>query len=100
MKYCFFIYILTNHNNTSLYIGLTDNLIRRIRENKKEMNEKSFSSKYKCFKLVYFEEYKYINNAINREKQLKRWNRKKKEFLINNQNLNWDDLYKKINYFI
>ena len=64
--YRFFIYILASDSGT-LYVGLTNNIYRRIEEHKTKANKKSFSSKYKCYKLVYFEEHRYVNNAINIE---------------------------------
>ncbi|KKQ24350.1 MAG: Excinuclease ABC C subunit domain protein [Candidatus Roizmanbacteria bacterium GW2011_GWC2_37_13] len=74
-----------------LYIGVTNNLKRRVYEHKQELVE-GFSKKYKCKKLVYFEEYKDINQAIAREKQLKNWNRKKKDRLIIKLNPDFKDL--------
>jgi len=74
-----------------LYIGVTNNLQRRVFEHKQELVE-GFSKKYKCKKLVYFEEYKDVKQEIAREKQLKNWNRKKKEWLIKRVNLDFKDL--------
>jgi putative endonuclease len=88
--YC--IYIMTNKYNTVLYIGVTNNLIRRCHEHKKQ-KIKGFTSKYNVHKLVYFETTTEIESAILREKQLKRWNRSKKLQLINQQNPLWKDLY-------
>ena len=67
----YYIYILTNKNNTVLYTGITNNLERRIYEHKSKLI-KWFTSKYNLTKLVYFEEYEDVNDAIRREKQLKR----------------------------
>jgi putative endonuclease len=89
--YNFYIYILSSTSGT-LYIGVTNNLKRRIMEHKKLSNNDSFTKKYSCFKLVYYECFSYVNNAINREKQIKRWSRKKKIELINNINPHWLDL--------
>ncbi len=75
----------------TLYIGMTNNLIRRVSEHK-EWKIEWFSKKYKCTKLVYFEETKYVYNAIEREKELKDWNRAKKEELIRKFNPEWNDL--------
>lgn len=77
----------------TLYTGVTNNLERRVLEHKFEVNE-SFTSKYKCHKLVYFEEYKDVNEAIYREKQIKGWLRIKKENLIRTINPGWKDLSK------
>lgn len=89
-EYQFFIYIMASDSGT-LYIGMTNNLIRRISEHKGWKIE-WFSKKYKCHKLVYFEETKYVYNAIEREKELKDWNRAKKEELIKWLNPEWNDL--------
>ena len=77
-----------------LYIGVTNNLKRRVYEHKQELVE-GFSKKYKCKKLIYFEEYQDINLAIAREKQLKKWRREKKEWLIKRMNPDFKDLSKK-----
>ena len=87
----YYVYILTNKNNTVLYTGITNNLERRIYEHKNKLIE-WFTSKYNLIKLVYFEEYKDVNDAIRREKQLKRWKRKWKEKLIEKENPWWNDL--------
>ena len=86
----YFVYIMSSFSGV-LYIGVTNNLKRRVYEHKKELIE-GFSKKYKCKKLVYFEEYQEINLAINREKQLKNWRREKKEQLIKKLNSNLKDL--------
>ena len=86
-----YVYFLTNKNNTVIHIGVTSNLIKRIQEHKTGKH-KGFSFKYNCNKLVYFEEFTSINDAITREKQLKSGNRKSKEDLINEENPNWLDL--------
>jgi len=79
----------------TLYIGMTNNLIRRVLEHKNKINE-GFTEKYSCNKLIYFEHYSYVYDAINREKQLKKWNRKKKQALIKTMNPGWIDLYYEI----
>lgn len=94
MKYNFYTYILANPNGV-LYIGMTNNLIRRISEHK-ELKIDGFTKKYNCTKLVYFESTKYVYNAIAREKELKWWNRKKKEELIKTINPTWKDLYEEL----
>ena len=86
----YFIYILSSYSGV-LYIGITNNLQRRVYEHKQELVE-AFSKKYKCKKLVYFEEYKDINQAIAREKHLKGWSRSKKESLIKKLNPAFKDL--------
>ena len=87
-----YIYILTNHNNTTLYIGVTTNLIKRIWEHKNEVVE-GFSKKYKLHKLVYYETSDSIETAINREKYLKGKTRQFKINLIEKTNKDWNDLY-------
>ena len=84
----YYVYILTNKNKTVLYIGVTNNLKDRI-EFHKTNNKSSFTSKYKCFQLIYYERFEEIQFAIKREKQLKGWKRSKKEDLINNFNSDW-----------
>jgi len=90
------IYILTNYNNTVLYTGVTSDLIRRVYSHKNQEDEESFTSKYKTFKLVYFETFHSIEEAIIREKQIKGGSRKKKELLINFINPEWKDLWDEI----
>lgn len=87
--YC---YILTNKNKTVLYVGATDNLKRRVREHKEGKYPYSFTKRYNCDKLVYFEEFDKVKDAFNRERQLKAGNRKRKEDLINSINPEWKDL--------
>jgi putative endonuclease len=85
------VYFLTNKNKSVIYIGVTSNLLKRIYQHKTKYY-KGFTSKYNCDKLVYFEEFTDINQAISREKQLKAGNRKRKEDLINSINPEWKDL--------
>jgi len=89
-NYC--IYISTNKNNTVLYVGVTNNLTRRIWEHKSKLIE-GFTKKYNVNKLVYFESFDKPSDAIKREKQLKAGSRKKKIELINKLNPEWKDLY-------
>lgn len=86
------VYIITNDRNTTLYIGVTSNLIQRIYQHKNKLIE-GFSAKYNLNKLIYFEQFDDMNNAILREKRLKRWNRDWKNRLINERNPHWYDLY-------
>ncbi len=88
----YYIYIITNKKNGTLYTGVTNNLIRRIYEHKNKLVE-GFSKKYSLDKLVYYEQYSTIEDAILREKQIKGGSRKKKLDLINNFNKEWNDLY-------
>ena len=85
------VYIMTNFNNSVLYIGVTNNLLRRVVEHKRKIN-KGFSSKYNLKKLVYFEITSSIEDAINREKQLKNWKQKWKMDLIRKSNPEFKDL--------
>jgi len=80
-----FVYIMTNRNKNVLYIGVTNNLKRRIMEHESGL-DKGFSKKYNCYLLIYFEEYKSINKAIKREKEIKGWRRTKKDDLIKSKN--------------
>ena len=87
----FYVYFLATYNNSVLYIGVTNNLERRIHEHKNKVIE-GFTKKYNVNKLVYFECFDDAMNAITREKQLKNWSRKKKNFLVNKSNPQWRDL--------
>ena len=93
MKRDFYVYILANKKGT-IYIGVTNDLERRFYEHKNNLIP-GFSSKYDCHKLIYYEEYLNVWDAISREKQIKKWNRKKKENLINTLNPDWIDLSRK-----
>jgi putative endonuclease len=86
-----FVYFMTNKNNKVIYIGVTSNIIERVYQHKTKAY-KGFTSKYNCEKLVYFEEFNNINQAINREKQLKAGNRNNKVKLIEGINPQWNDL--------
>ncbi len=87
----YYVYIITNKMNTVLYIGVTNNLERRMYEHR-NMHVDGFSAKYKLSRLVYYEETKDVNEAILREKQLKGWSRFKKERLIMSLNPEWKEL--------
>ena len=87
----YYTYILTNKYNEVLYIGVTNDLERRVAEHRSGMIP-GFTQKYNCHKLVYFEEYSEVEMAIAREKQLKKWSRPKKETLIATKNKEWEDL--------
>ncbi|PKG99985.1 GIY-YIG nuclease family protein [Paraglaciecola sp. MB-3u-78] len=89
------IYIITNRNNTTLYIGVTSNLVQRIYQHKNKL-VKGFSTKYNLDKLIYFEQFEYMDNVITREKRLKLWKRDWKNRLINELNPSWRDLYPSI----
>ena len=87
-----YIYILTNYTNNVLYIGVTSELYFRILEHKERKYPTSFTSKYNCNKLIYYEYFTTIEEAIHREKQLKKWRRNWKITLIDNFNPFWEDL--------
>lgn len=89
------VYILTNVNNTVLYTGVTSNLVKRVYEHKNKMVE-GFTKKYNVHKLVYYEVFENIFDAIIREKQIKGWLRSKKNSLIEKFNPVWADLYESI----
>ncbi len=83
---------MTNKNKTSLYIGVTNDLIRRIYEHKHHLLKNSFTNKYNLEYCIFYEEFDSIVLAIDREKELKKWNRQKKENLINKINPDWKEL--------
>ncbi|MEL6539604.1 MAG: GIY-YIG nuclease family protein [Bacteroidota bacterium] len=87
----YYTYITTNFSKTTLYTGVTNNIIRRLEEHQEVAvnGGKSFVGRYKCFWLVYWEEFQYIDNAIAREKEIKGWSRAKKEQLIATINPEW-----------
>ncbi len=87
----YFVYIITNPVYTVLYIGVTNDLERRMYEHKQKFVS-GFASKYNCTKLVYFDTTEDVVSAIEREKELKGWVRRKKIALIENENPNWRDL--------
>jgi putative endonuclease len=88
----YYVYILANKNNTVLYVGVTNNIERRLTEHKSKHNSKCFTARYNVDKLVYFEYFTDINLAILREKQLKAGSRSKKEALINLKNPQWVEI--------
>lgn len=89
-EYSFWVYIMASKTGT-LYVGFTNELTWRIYEHKNDLVD-GFTKKYQCHKLVYFEEHQYVLNAIEREKQIKKWRREKKEKLIKSYNSSWKDL--------
>ena len=92
----YYVYIVTNKSKGTLYIGITNNLSRRIFEHKNNVI-KGFTSKYKLHKLVYYNYTSDVNSAIAYEKKIKKWNRQWKIDLIEKFNPSWDDLYSNIN---
>lgn len=87
----YFVYILTNWNNKVMYIGVTNDLARRMYEHKNKLAE-GFTKRYNVNKLVYFETTRDVRAAIEREKQLKGWIRKRKDALVESENPEWKDL--------
>jgi putative endonuclease len=94
--YICYVYMLASQRNGTLYIGVSNSLYRRIIEHKLALKKNSFSAKYGVNKLVYFETYKYIEDAISREKELKLYRRKWKIELIEKKNPQWNDLFKEM----
>ena len=91
----YFVYIMTNKPKGTLYIGITNNLIRRVYEHKNELTD-GFTKKYKIKKLVHFETFDYVHTALQREKTLKHWKRDWKIRLIEELNPQWKDLWETI----
>ena len=88
----YYVYILTNKNHTTLYTGVTNDLLRRVVEHRQGIR-RSFSKRYNLNKLVYYEIYPDIRSAINREKQIKSGSRRRKLALIEDLNPDWNDLF-------
>ena len=89
----YYVYILTNERGNVLYVGITNDLIRRVYEHKNHLDKGSFTARYNVTKLVYYESTSDVEAAIEREKQIKGWNRKHKNKLVETKNPNWIDLY-------
>lgn len=93
-----YVYIMTNRKDGVLYIGVTDNIERRVWEHKNKFYKKSFTARYNCDKLVYFEEFDNGMDAVIREKQFKKWNRQWKVNFIEEMNPSWMDISMNWNY--
>ena len=87
----YYVYLLTNWNNKVMYVGITNDLERRVYEHKEKV-VKGFTEKYNVNKLVYYEQTSDITAALNREKEIKKWRREKKNILVVNTNPLWRDL--------
>ena len=87
----YYVYILANDSNSTLYIGITNNLLRRVSEHKLQIVD-GFTKTYNVHKLVYYEEFNSPQFAIDREKQLKKWSRAKKNALIESVNSSWTEI--------
>lgn len=89
----YYVYMITNRYNNVLYTGVTNDLLRRIYEHRNHLIKDSFTARYNLTKLVYFEASENARTAIEREKQIKSWNRKRKNALVESQNPTWEDQY-------
>ena len=87
----YYVYIMSNYTNTTLYVGVTNNIVRRVVEHR-TYDSRSFTSRYNCHKLVFTEWYSSRDEAIAREKQIKSWGRRRKEALIDAVNPDREDL--------
>ena len=92
MERYYYVYISTNKRHSVLYAGITNNLLNRDNQHREKINKNSFTAKYNINKVVYYETFNYIYDAIAREKQIKGGSRQKKIELINSINPNWKDL--------
>ena len=91
MDRIYYVYIMTNWNNKVMYVGVTNNIERRVFEHKHKLVD-GFTKRYNIVKLVYYEQTTNVKSAIEREKQLKGWIRKRKNELVNSTNPSWKDL--------
>ena len=89
----YYVYLLTNAHKNVLYTGVTSDLRKRVWEHKNHVDKDSFTARYNVELLVYYESTSEVKAAIEREKQIKGWNRRRKDKLIASKNPNWDDLY-------
>ena len=92
-EYNYYVYILASKRNGTIYIGVSNKLFNRAFQHKVKFNKNSFTSKYNINRLVYYERYRYIEEATNREKELKKYNRAWKIKLIEEENPSWRDIY-------
>ena len=92
----YYVYILSNCTNTTIYTGITNDLIRRVFEHRQNADPKSFTAKYDIHKLVYYEYTGDVKVALEREKQIKSWSRAKKNKLVTAKNPQWEDLYEEL----
>ena len=89
----YYVYLLSNTTNSTLYTGVTNNLVKRVYEHKNKLDPSSFTAKYHIHKLVYYETTSDVYSAIEREKQIKSWSRSRKNQLVDSTNPRWEDLY-------
>jgi putative endonuclease len=90
-EYIYYVYFMQSPSRRALYIGMTNNLRKRVWEHKNHQHA-GFTGDYHCTRLVYWESFDDVANAIDREKQLKRWRREKKLWLVSQKNPSWKDL--------
>lgn len=91
----YYVYLLSNKYDTTIYTGMTNDLLYRVAQHK-SLKVPGFTSRYRITKLVYYEHFGDVNETIRREKQIKSWSRAKKEELIESMNPEWKDLYKEL----
>ncbi len=97
-NYNFYVYITTNPDRSVLYVGVTNDLFRRLYEHlENKGNSKTFAGKYYCYNLVYYEHFNHIEYAIEREKEIKKFRREKKDKLIESFNSAWKFLNNEVN---
>ena len=89
----YYVYMMTNKYGNALYTGVTSDLVKRVWEHQNHLIKNSFTAKYHVTKLVYFEVTNDVRSAIEREKQIKSWNRVRKNALVESQNPTWEDQY-------
>jgi len=89
----YYVYLLSNTTNSTVYVGVTNNLLKRVYEHKNKLDPNSFTARYHIHKLVYYETTSDVYSAIEREKQIKSWNRSRKNQLVDSLNPHWEDLY-------
>ena len=89
----YYVYLLSNTTNSTVYVGVTNNLLKRVYEHKNKLDPNSFTARYHIHKLVYYETTSDVYSAIEREKQIKSWSRSRKNQLVDSINPRWEDLY-------
>ena len=94
----YYVYILANKRNTVIYTGVTKDLIRRVYEHRHHLDSDSFTAKYDVTRLVFYEATADVRAAIEREKQIKSWNRARKNRLVESLNPQWEDLWESIQF--
>ena len=94
-----YVYILTTKNHRVLYIGVTSDLYSRVYQHRNHTYKDSFTDRYNVEKLVYYEDFSQIENAIAREKEIKKWRKEKKLQLIHEKNPAWNDLWEEVQHW-